>query len=70
MDEHKMLFNDVQAMNVTELQLNKALKIVMKNINPNEQKAENISLIAMNPYTNFTYNVELSFEEDKQNEKT
>ena len=61
----KLLFTDIDGYNITELTLYKNLTLHIRGLS---KAQENVQLIAQNPYTNFTFNVNLDFYKDKDEE--
>lgn len=62
-NEHRLYFNDVFESNIIELELNKELKVVVKNAPP-VIESQNITIIAQNHYTNISFTIELSFTQN------
>lgn len=59
-DQHRVILSDVLDTHLSELELNRELKIVVKNAPP-VIESENITIIAENHYTNLSFIVELKF---------
>lgn len=67
-DEHRILFNDVSTPHLSELELNRQLKLVIRNADPTQIEGENITIIAQNHYTNVSFLVEFKFNFDKDDD--
>lgn len=61
----KLLFTDVDGYNITELTLFKNLTL---NVQELSVAKEEVQIVALNPYTNFTFNVNLDFHKDKDDD--
>ena len=61
-----MLFTDVDGYNITELTLFKNLTL---NVRELDIAQEEVQIVAMNPYTNFTFQVNLDFHKDKDDDE-
>jgi hypothetical protein len=61
----KLLFTDVDGYNITELTLYKNISIAVRGLT---KPQEEVKITALNPYTNFTFSLDLDFHKDKDEE--
>lgn len=62
----KLLWSDMSGTDISELQLNKNVTLTIKGrTTPNDT----ILVTALNPYTNYTFMIDVNFEKDKDDEE-
>jgi hypothetical protein len=62
----KLLFTDIDGYNITELTLFKNITLQIRDLSKNQ---EEVQVTAQNPYTNFTFPVNLDFYKDKNDDE-
>lgn len=62
-NEHRLLLNDVGDPHLTEIELNRELKVRISNLDPSVDKPENITITAFNTYRHYNFSIELTWED-------
>jgi hypothetical protein len=59
------LFTDIDGYNITELTLNKNITLTVRDL---ARSNETINITAQNPYTSYSFQIDLDFYQDKNDD--